>query len=517
MTVYLVGAGPGDPGLLTVRGAELLARAQVVVHDRLVDSRLLALSPLGAERVDVGKRPGGGESSRAQDAINAMLVDRGRRFDVVVRLKGGDPYVFGRGAEEAAALAEAGVAFEVVPGVTSATAALSYAGIPVTARGVSECFTVVVGHRARSGARGPASSEVDWDALAKLGGTIVVLMGAAHRGEIAARLVAGGLETSTPVAVVSHATVATQASVRSCLGQLGELDVETPATIVIGAVAALDLGWFERRPLFGWRVVVTRGVKQASALADGLRDAGALPVELPTIAIAAPSDGGAALRSAAFRLDRCDWVVFSSANAVEALFAEVSDARTFGRAKVAAVGEATASALSTHGIVADLMPEEYIAESLLGAFPLATDAGGSVMVLRAAGGRDVLPEGLVELGWSVELVEAYQTVRAAPDPEMLAAAQDCDAITFASSSAVTSFLEIAGASSMPPIVACIGPETARTARLAGVAVDVESPVHTASGLVAALADHARSVGKPFVRPAEVGVSAGPRGETGMQK
>jgi len=493
MTVYLVGAGPGDPMLITVRGADLLRRADVVVHDRLVDERLLSLAPATARRVDVGKRPG---DSAAQERINGLLVELAGRHDVVVRLKGGDPYVFGRGGEEALALERAGLEYEVVPGVSSVNGVLAYAGIPVTHRGLADSFTVVTGHGAGAG----AISGVDWDAMARVGGTIVVLMGVAHRAEMAERLIAGGRSPATPVAVIEHGTVRDQRTVRTTLGALFATETATPAIIVVGDVAELDLAWFERRPLFGWRVVVTRTQTQASILADQLAQRGAWPVELPVIEIAEPGDGGAALDVAAAELADYDWVVFTSANAVDALWHKVRDARALGRARVAAIGDGTASALAARGIVADLVPDRLVAESLLEAFPAPDALGARVLLPRAAVARDVLPDGLRERGYVVDVVEAYRTLRPELGPDALDALAGAHAVTFTSSSTVTGFLELAGRSSVPPVVACIGPVTAATARAEGLLVDVESPTHTVSGLVEALAGFARDqAGPPSTR------------------
>ena len=306
MTVYLVGAGPGDPGLLTVRGAEVLQRADVVVYDRLASPALLALAPAGAELVSAGKAPGSVDLT--QDEINALLVARGRGGAAVVRLKGGDPYVFGRGGEEAEALAAAGVAFEVVPGITSAIGAATYAGIPVTHRGLSTHFTVVTGHEDPTKGR----TDVDWPALARSGGTLVILMGVGRIADIAAELIEGGLAPDTPVAAVRNGTRPDQQTVRATLATISSAGVSSPSAIVVGAVAALDLGWFERRPLFGRSVVVTRAREQASELRTALEALGAEVLELPTIAIESLevmlpdlSDG---------------WLVFTSANGVDAFF-----------------------------------------------------------------------------------------------------------------------------------------------------------------------------------------------------
>src|SRR3954470_23022158 len=273
MTVYLVGAGPGDPELLTVKGAEVLRRADVVVYDRLSVASLLDLAPAGAERISVGKTPG--HPSVPQEEINALLVARGREGNVVVRLKGGDPFVFARGGEEAQALLEAGVPFEVVPGVTSAVGVPAYAGVPVTYRGMSTSFTVVTGHEDPW-----AATETDWEAVARVGGTIVVLMGTATRAAIAERLIAGGLAADTPVAAVTWGARPEQRSARTTLAMLGETPVDSPAVIVIGAVAALDLTWFESRPLFGTRIQVTGG-----DIGPALRALGADVIETPAIEI----------------------------------------------------------------------------------------------------------------------------------------------------------------------------------------------------------------------------------------
>jgi uroporphyrinogen III methyltransferase/synthase len=475
VTVYLVGAGPGDPGLLTRRGAELLARADVVVHDRLSEITLLDLAPPTAERIDVGKSPG---SPVPQEEINALLVERGRQGQEVVRLKGGDPFVFGRGGEEALALTEAGVAFEVVPGVSAAIAVPAYAGIPVTHRGLSTSFTVVTGH-----SRHAVDHDLDWDALARTAGTIVVLMGVAHRSHIAARLQAGGLPGDTPVAAIRWGTRPGQRTVRTTLAELAEVTLEPPVTIVIGKVAGLDLGWFEGRPLFGRRVVVTRARAQASTLVDKLTALGAETVELPTIEIAEPADGGAALAAAAARLAGYAWVVFTSVNAVDRLFEHLRDARAFGPARVAAVGPGTAAALAARGVVADLQPATAVAEALAEAFPTGA---GPVLLPQAAAARPVLAEGLLAKGWRVEVVEAYRTAPARPSDEALAAAAKADAIAFTSSSTVTSWLALAGADALPPVVACIGPVTAATAAEHGVPVTVVAAEHTVDGLVSAL-------------------------------
>jgi uroporphyrinogen III methyltransferase/synthase len=479
VTVYLVGAGPGDPGLLTLRAAEVLGRADVVIHDRLAEGSLLDLAPAQAERIDVGKSPGGPID---QEAINTLLIKRGQAGETVVRLKGGDPFVFGRGGEEAIALTAAGVAFEIVPGITSAIAVPAYAGVPVTHRGLSTSFTVVTGH-----SRHAVDRDTNWEALAAARGTIVILMGVAHRAEIAARLIAGGLDPSTPVAAVRWGTRPEQVTVRTTLAGLGTADMEPPVTMVVGGVASLALSWFESRPLFGRRIVVTRAREQASDLSDRLRSLGAEAIELPVITLEDPDDGGAGMRQAAEQVTASgyEWVVFTSARAVERFVPLLRDARSFGSSRIAAIGPGTAQALCRFSLAADLTPSEFVAESLVNAFP---EGPGRVLLPRAAGARDVLPEGLKAKGWRVDEVEAYRAEMARASEHALAAAASADAITFTSSSTVTNYLEVAGRGSVPPVVACIGPVTAGTARAAGLTVDAVANEHTLDGLIAVLVD-----------------------------
>jgi uroporphyrinogen III methyltransferase/synthase len=482
VTVYLVGAGPGDPALLTVRAAEVLAHAEVVIHDRLVDPSVLDLAPPHAERIDVGKAPG---QAVPQEEICALLVEHGRRGRRVVRLKGGDPFVFGRGGEEALALGAAGVDWELVPGVTSAFAVPAYAGVPVTHRGLATSVAVVTGHRADT-----VDAETDWEALAAAGGTVVVLMGVARRAEIARRMIAGGRDPATPVAAVSWGTRPEQRTVRTTLARLGATDVASPATIVVGGVAGLDLGWFERRPLFGRSVVVTRARAQASGICAKLRALGARPVELPTIRIAEPADGGVALRRGAEGVAAgvYAWVVLTSANAVTRLCALIPDARAWAGTRIAAIGPGTAAALADRYLIADLVPDRYVAESLLEAMPEPDPMHAKVLLARAAVARQVLPDGLAAAGWQVDVVEAYRTEPAELPPGALDEAARADAICFTSSSTVDNFLRIAGIDSLPSVVACIGPVTAATARSAGIEVTVEASEHTVDGLLAALVE-----------------------------
>ncbi len=495
MTVYLVGAGPGDPGLLTRRGAEVLGRADVVLFDRLVDPRLLDLAPEAAVRIDVGKRPGG---RGHQDEVNRLVLEHARRAATVVRLKGGDPFVFGRGGEEAEALLAAGLDFEVVPGVTSAFAVPAAAGVPVTHRGVSSSVTVVSGHMGDPGA--PAG--VDWESLARAGGTLVVLMGMAGRADIAHRLVSAGRSPGEPVLVVRRGTTPTQASVRTTLEGLAAVELAPPCTIVIGPVAALDLRAPDTRPLAGLSVVVTRARSQGAPLAAALAAAGAGVVELPVIAIDDPPDGGEALRAEAGRAGGYDWIAFTSANAVERFVSALTDVRVLGGVRLAAVGGSTARALAAHRLVADLVPADESAAGLVAAmagFSPGTDGGtgsgsgpgsGSVLFPRAVEARDVLAPGLRSQGWQVTEVEAYRTVIAGPDDGATEAALDAaataDVVTFTSPSTVDGYLRLAGGRPRPPVVACIGPVTAEAARRAGMSVDVVASDPSADGLVTAL-------------------------------
>jgi uroporphyrinogen III methyltransferase/synthase len=361
----------------------------------------------------------------------------------------------------------------------------------VTHRGLVTAFTVVAGH-SRSVDPAAGGGGTNWEALAQAGGTIVVLMGAAHRRQIADRLMAGGLSAETPVVAVQWGTEPEQATVRTTLGRLPTVAIGPPVTIVIGEVAGLDLGWYETRPLSGKTIVVTRSAQAAPQLAVLLRDVGARALEVPTIALAPPSDGGDALAAGVAKLHAgaYAWAVFTSPNAVQRVFELVPDTRSLGAVKVAAIGPATAEALRAYRVVADLVPSRYVAESLLESFPSPPVAPSAreVFLPQAAGARDELRRGLVEAGWVVDAVEVYRTIPRRIEPKLLETAGRADAICFASSSAVDSYLDQAGTagSPIPPVVACIGPVTAATARRRGLHVSAEASEHTLDGLVAAL-------------------------------
>ena len=473
MTVYLVGAGPGDPGLLTLRAAALVSRCDLLVHDRLVDARVLALAGSGATVLDVGKRPGSKEMS--QQEINALLVDKGRDGSVV-RLKGGDPYLFGRGGEEALALEEAGVPYEVVPGLSAALAVPALAGVPVTLRGAASAVVVLTGHDP-DGAEG-------LEELARSGATLVVLMAAATVRPLAERLLRAGMAPETPAIAVRSGSLPNQRSERTTLAGLRAATLESPVTLVIGAVAGERLFSFESRPLSGLRVVVTRRAEQSEGLVALLEERGAAVICFPTIAVAPPPDGGAALAAALGRLGAGDWLVVVSENAVAAVFSLLHDARELGGVRVAAVGPATAAALAGHGVVADLIPRTASAAGLLAAFP-ASPGTGRVLVARASGGGAELEEGLAARGIEVEAVAAYETTRPARDPQALAGLVGCDAVVFASPSAVDGYLELAGAERLGQVAVAIGPTTAARLGALGVAF-VEAATPSAAAMVAAL-------------------------------
>ena len=497
MTVYLVGAGPGDPGLLTRRGAALLARADVVLHDRLVSPAVLELVPPSALVIDVGKDPDtpAGGAGR-QEQIARLLVEHGRASAVVVRLKGGDPFLFGRGGEEVEALAEAGLAWEVVPGVTSAFGVPASVGIPVTQRGVAASVTVVTG---RVGER-DGTGQHDWEALARVGGTLVILMGMTNRAAIAAALVQGGLAPETAVAVIAQGTTASQRMARTTLAGLAGVDLGPPAVIVVGPVA--DLGpydataatTFAEGPLAGRTVIVTRSGERARGLVDALERAGATALELPLTRQVDPADGGAALRAAAVAVRDNAWVVLTSVTAVDRFMGALRDARDLGSVLVAAVGPATADALRLAGVEADLVPAEHSARGLVEAFPQWTGTGSRQVLFPAADlAPGTIPDGFTQLGWDVRRVEAYRTVpRAAPEPALLDRLAAADAVSFTAPSAVQAFLALrteAGREVTPPAhVVCIGATTAAAARAAGLDGVHEARDPSDQGVVDALID-----------------------------
>jgi uroporphyrinogen III methyltransferase / synthase len=475
VTVYLVGAGPGDPGLLTRRGAALLARADVVLHDRLVSAAVLDLVPPSALVIDVGKEPETPEGgANLQKDIAGLLVEHGRASAVVVRLKGGDPFLFGRGGEEVEALAQAGIAWEVVPGVTSAFGVPAAVGIPVTQRGVAASVTVVTGRVGEA----DGTTEHDWEALARVGGTLVVLMGMTNRGAIAAALMEGGRAPDTAVAVIANGTTASERVARTTLAGLADVDLGPPAVIVVGPVAALgqyDVASGVAGPLAGRMVVVTRTGARARGLVDALARAGATALELPLTRQIDPADGGVALQTAgaAVVAGEYDWVVLTSITAVERFMGVLRDARALGSTLVAAVGPATADALRRTGVEPDLIPTEHSAQGLVAAFPDPAEGSRRVLFPTADLALETVPTGLGHKGWEVHGVEAYRTVaRTAPEPALLDRVAAADALTFTAPSSVHAFVALRTADGRPlpppPHVVCIGATTAAAARAAGL-------------------------------------------------
>jgi uroporphyrinogen III methyltransferase / synthase len=476
VTVYLVGAGPGDPGLLTVRAAELIARADVILYDRLVPAEALAGARPDAQLLYVGKQ-GGGEQV-PQEETDRLLVEHGRAGRTVVRLKGGDPFVFGRGGEEALVCAEAGIPFEVVPGVTAGIAAPAYAGVPVTHRDLASGVAFVTGHEDPS----KPETALDWPALAAFPGTLVFYMGVRALPRIAERLVAGGRSPDEPVAVVERGTLPDQRTVLTTLSSVAAdaKGVRAPAITLVGPVAALRerLAWLEKRPLHGVSVAVTRARAQASGLAARLRELGAAVVEAPAIRTR-PLD--ASLPD----VGSYDVLCVTSPNGAAELFARLPDARALAGVTVAAIGPGTARALKEGGIVADVVPSRAVAEGLVEA--LADVEVRRALVVRAREGRDVLPDALRERGVSVDVVALYETVAEPLDASVVAGV---DYVTFTSASTVRFFLEAVGSLDGPRVVS-IGPATSSALREAGLEPDVEADPHTPDGLIAALVDDAR--------------------------
>jgi len=484
--VYLVGAGPGDPGLLTVRAAELIARADVILHDRLIPAEALAGARLDAEVLYVGKQGGGRQVP--QEETQRLLVERARAGRTVVRLKGGDPFVFGRGGEEALVCLEAGIAFEVVPGITAGVAAPAYAGIPVTHRELASGVAFVTGHE------DPAKpdSALDWPALAAFPGTLVFYMGVRALPRITEQLVAGGRPADEPVAVVERGTLPGQRTLVATLSDVAERaaaeGIRAPAITLVGPVAELRerLAWLERRPLHGRTIAVTRARPQASALAARLRELGAGVVEAPAIRTRP-------LEAELPDLAVYDLVCVTSPNGAAELFARLGaagrDARALAGLLVAAIGPGTARALEEHGIVADIVPERAVAEGLVSG--LAGVDVRRALIVRAREGRDVLPDALRARGADVDVVALYETVAEPLDEPTARAAAAADYVTFTSASTVRYFLDAAGGLDGPRI-ASIGPATSTALRDAGLEPHVEADPHTPDGLVEALvADAAR--------------------------
>ena len=491
--VYLVGAGPGGLGLVTLRAKECVEKADVIVYDHLANPEMLGWAREDGEIIYAGKRAG--EHALSQEEINKLIVERARAGKEVVRLKGGDPFVFGRGAEEAKAIVDAGVAFEIVPGITSAIAAPAYAGIPVTHRAENSHVTFFTGHEDPS----KKESAIDYAPLAKLGGTQVMLMGVERIEPITRKMMANGVRRDLPVALVRWATTERQQTLIGTLENIAqramEVDFEAPAVAIFGDVVALrkDLNWYEHQPLSGKRIVVTRTRKQAGELTSQLRALGADVIELPTIRIEPPTD----LREFAELVQDAhmyDWIVFTSSNGVDAFFEMFfklyDDAREIGGAKIAAIGPATAQRVRDFHLHVDLQPEEFVAEAVVREFKKQGDVENlRILLARAEKARDVLPTELSKLGAIVDEAFAYRTV---PETRDITGArrrfleEGADLITFTSSSTVENFLALGLAWPKGMRVASIGPITSQTARDHGLTVDIEARRHDISGLVDAI-------------------------------
>jgi uroporphyrinogen III methyltransferase / synthase len=481
--VYLVGAGPGDAGLMTARSLELIARADVILYDRLIPDGALNGARADAELIDVGK-VGGGEQV-AQEATNALLVEHASAGREVVRLKGGDPFVFGRGGEEAQLLQAADIPVEVVPGVTAGVAAPAYAGIPVTQRGMSAAVAFVTGHEASSSKVDPSKPEslIDWDALAAFPGTLVFYMGVRQLERIAEQLQGAGRPASEPAAIIERGTFADQRTVVAPLDEIAAAaataQIRAPAVVVVGAVAALhdELGWFRAGPLAGRTVAVTRARAQASPLAARLRVLGARVVEAPTIRIEP-------LEAELPDLGGFDLLCVTSPNGARRLLELVPDARSLAGPAIAAIGPGTEQALRDGGIAADIVPTRAVAESLVEA--LAERPVRRALIARAEQARDVLPDALRDRGAEVEILPLYRTVAEPLSEEARAAALGADYVTFTSASSVRFFLEATGGRAEGPRIVSIGPITSEALREAGIEPHVEAAEHTPDGLVAAL-------------------------------
>jgi uroporphyrinogen III methyltransferase / synthase len=496
--VYLVGAGPGDLGLTTLRAVELLKRADVVVFDALINQELLRFAPKEAEFIYGGKRSR--NHAIPQEELNSLLISKAQEGKTVVRLKGGDPYIFGRGGEEAEELQAAGVGFEVVPGVTSISAAANYAGIPLTHRDHCSSFTVVTGHE--SSDKGEIG--VDWERFAREPGTKIILMGVERIQQISAELIKNGVPASTPVAMIRWGTTGRQSSIEGTLATIAEVVVKTgfkpPAVTIVGDVVQLrsKLNWFEQRPLFGKRIVVTRTREQASELTSRLREKGADVMEIPTIKIVAP-DNKMLLAEALVSLGEYDWLVFTSPNGVttffEHFFKAFEDVRALGNVRIAAVGPSTAAKVKELHLRVDAIPDEYVASKVATAISAFESVENlRIALMRAEVANPELPKELEELGAIVDDVPCYKTIPEAEDLTGAAgrlAEEGADYITFTSSSTVEHFNARSNLKELkvkfPELkLVSIGPETTKTLRKLGLTANIEAQKHSIEGMLAAI-------------------------------
>jgi len=502
--VFLVGAGPGDPGLITVKGLEKIRSADVIVYDYLATGALLREARPEAELIYVGKK--GRDHTLEQIDINEVLVRKAEEGKTVVRLKGGDPYVFGRGGEEAQELHAAGIPFEVVPGVSSAVAAPAYAGIPVTHRDHASMVTFVTGHEDPT----KEESAIDWEVLARNPGTLVFLMGVKNLPNISESLIRAGKSPQTPAALVRWGTTPQQTVLVTSLAELpaeaARRGMKAPAVLVVGTVAALrgSLSWFENKPIFGKRILITRSREQSGKTAQAIAEQGGDPVVFPTIRIQPPADYRE-LDRAISSIVTYDWVIFTSVNGVEKFFERFfqvrEDIRDMAGPRIGAIGPVTAAALRKLGLKVELLAKEYVAEGVLEVLSRQEVQGKRFLIPRAEKAREILPEGIAGLGGQVDVVTVYRT--GLPENEDVAAVRtllerkELDAVTFTSSSTVNHFVEMIGKDAVPALlegitVASIGPVTSKTIRDMGLAVTVEAEEYTIEGLIAALARHFQS-------------------------
>lgn len=496
MMVYLVGAGPGDPGLLTIKGMECIKKAAVLVYDRLVSPDLLKYAPEDCELIYVGKSPD--RHTLRQEEINQLLVDKAREKGIVTRLKGGDPFVFGRGGEEAETLRKNGIAFEVVPGISSSIAAPAYAGIPVTHRHVATSFAVITGHEDPT----KGESSINWEHLAQGVDTLIFLMGVSTLANTVANLLKYGRKATTPVALVRWGTTKNQKTLVGTLENIVELVQQngftSPAVTIVGEVVNLreTLKWFENQPLFGKRIVVTRARAQASDLSNTLKELGAQVIEFPAIEIQ-PLPNYQQLDEAIRQIESYDWVIFTSVNGVDyftdRLLTQDRDWRDLKGSKICAIGPQTAACLSSLGLQVDFVPPEYRAEGIIEGLKEREIAGKKVLLARASVARDILPQELEKLGAQVTVAPTYQTVVPEPtEEEIKVLGQKVDLITFTSSSTVKNFKTLwqqEKKAFTEAQIAAIGPITANTAKEEGFTVDIEAKEYTIKGLVQAILDY----------------------------
>lgn len=504
--VYLIGAGPGDPGLFTLKGLRLLQKADVVVYDRLAGENLLAMARNDAEKIYVGKAAG--RHALSQDEINSLLVEKARQGHTVARLKGGDPFLYGRGGEEAQYIRQHGLDYEVVPGVTSAIAVPAYAGIPVTHRDSTSSFAVITGHEKP----GKKESSIHWEHISTGIGTLVFLMGVENLAFICHNLIANGRDPQTPIALIRWGTLPDQEVLTGTLDNIVSMvekaAFKPPAVIIVGEVVRLreELNWVEKKPLWGKRVIITRSRAQISQLAEKIIDLGGEAIEFPSIHIVKETNLYN-LHNALEHLESYDWLVFTSVNAVEIFFEELYnsryDIRDLKGLKLAAIGPATCDKLNSKGLRVDIVPDEYRAEGIIAALCSQSKPGQWVLLPRARGARTVLPEELRRAGLHVNEVFLYEAL-SSPNVSKQNLQQiqqgQFDYLTFTSSSTVNNFVKIVGKENVPRInkntkVACIGPITAETARQNGFTVDINASEYTVQGLVDAIVQEAWTSGR----------------------